>query len=261
MIRETERQTIGEENGRAIGPTGRRAGRARRAQVMAAGTAVLTLVTSGTAAASTVHSAKVVDLTWETMWSGVTITLLNEMTKAFNASHPGIHVSETSIPSATGDAKLQSQVAAGDPPDVFTEWNPVLGEYAADGLLTPMNPYLKGAYAGVEKWEYPIALDAGLYKSTLYAVPMSMNSYALFYNKSIMKAAGIMSPPTTLAQLNADQAKEWIITNGKLKQIGFYPNVDSNGFEQYSSFFGAVNCFNSAGKYDFVDCKGGPDRG
>jgi multiple sugar transport system substrate-binding protein len=231
----------------------RKPGRARRAQVIAAGTAVLTLATSGTAAASTVHSGKVVDLTWETMWSGPTLLLLNQMTTAFNATHPGIHVTETNIPSATGDAKLESQIAAGDPPDIFTEWNPVLGEYAADGEILPFNPYLTGAYAGFERWEYPIALSSGLYKGSLYAVPMSMNSWALYYNKSIMKAAGISSPPTTLAQLDADQAKEWIIKNGKLQQIGLYP---SQAFELFASFFNETNCFNSAGKYDLAACKG-----
>jgi multiple sugar transport system substrate-binding protein len=193
----------------------------------------------------------VVNLTWETMWSGPTLTLLDQMTTAFNASHPGIHVTETNIPSATGDAKLASQIAAGDAPDIFTEWNPVLGEYAADGSILPMTPYLKGAYRGFEKWEYPIAAQTGTYKGQLYAIPMSMNSWALYYNKSIMKAAGIMSPPKTLAQLDADQAKEWVIKNGKLQQIGLYPTGNVT-FEYYAPFFGALNCFNAAGQYDYA---------
>ena len=92
------------------------------------------------------------------MWSGNTLTLLNQMVTEFNSTHPDIHVTESNIPSATGDAKLLSEIAAGDPPDVFTEWNPVLGEYAADGTIQPMTPYLTGTYAGLEKWEYPIAL-------------------------------------------------------------------------------------------------------
>ena len=190
------------------------------------------------------------NITWQTMWSGDTLTLLNQMVTEFNSTHPDIHVTESNIPSATGDAKLLSEIAAGDPPDVFTEWNPVLGEYAADGTIQPMNPYLTGTYAGLEKWEYPIALQGGEYKGTLYALPMSMNSWALYYNKSMLKAAGISSPPTTLAQLYADQAKEWKISGGKLEQIGFYPS-DNEGFEYYGSFFGAVNCFDSPGKYDF----------
>ncbi len=238
--------------------TSSKAARAGKSKVFLAGAAALTLASYGSTAASaaaprsTKHAA-VVNLTWETMWSGNTLTLLNQMTTAFNASHPGIHVTEEAIPSSTGDAKLLSQIAAGDPPNVFTEWNPVLGEYAADGTIQSMNPFLKGQYAGLEKWEYPIALQGGLYKGKLYAIPMSMNSWALYYNKSIMKAAGIASPPKTLAQLLADSKKEWKVSGNKLEQIGFYPN---GGFENFSSFFNAVNCFNKAGKYDFANCKG-----
>jgi len=223
-----------------------------------AGCAVLTLAACGGPAASTSggsSSSGVVNLTWQTMWSGNTLTLLGQMVDKFNATHPGIHVTESSIPSATGDAKLLSEIAAGDPPDVFTEWNPVLGEYAADGSIQSMAPYLTGSYAGLEKWLYPIALQGGEYDGTLYALPMSMNSWALYYNKSMLAAAGISSPPATLPQLYADQAKEWKISGGKLEQIGFYP-LYSQGFEYFGSFFGAVNCFTSAGKYNFENCPG-----
>ena len=225
--------------------------------------AVLTLAACGGPAASTTSSSTgstgstsgVVNVTWQTMWSGATLTLLNEMVTQFNKTHPDIHVTESNIPSATGDAKLLSEIAAGDPPDVFTEWNPVLGEYAADGTIQSMSPYLTGTYSGLEKWEYPIALQGGEYKGTLYALPMSMNSWALYYNKSMLKAAGISSPPTTLAQLYTDQAKEWKTPGGKLEQIGFDPDAGDNaGFEYYGSFFGAVNCFDSAGKYSFETC-------
>jgi multiple sugar transport system substrate-binding protein len=118
-----------------------------------------------------------------------------------------------------------------------------------------MAPYLTGTYAGLEKWLYPIALQGGEYNGTLYALPMSMNSWALYYNKSMLKAAGISAPPTTLAQLYADQAKEWKISGNKLEQIGFYPNYNL-GFQYFGSFFGAVNCFDSAGKYNFENCPG-----
>jgi multiple sugar transport system substrate-binding protein len=220
--------------------------------------AALALAACGGPAASSGSgsSGGVVNITWQTMWSGNTLTLLSQMVSKFNSTHPGIHVTESNIPSATGDAKLLSEIAAGDPPDVFTEWNPVLGEYAADGTIQPLSKYLTGTYSGLEKWLYPIALQGGSYQGTLYGLPMSMNSWALYYNKSMLKAAGISSPPTTLAQLYADQAKEWKLSGNKLEQIGFYPDLATAGFEYYGSFFGAVNCFSSAGQYDFAGCKG-----
>ena len=227
---------------------------------LAVGGALALAACGGPPASSSGNSSSsgVVDITWQTMWSGNTLTLLNQMVDKFNATHPDIHVTESSIPSATGDAKLLSEIAAGDPPDVFTEWNPVLGEYAADGSIQSFAPYLTGSYSGLEKWLYPIALQGGEYNGTLYALPMSMNSWALYYNKSMLAAAGISSPPTTLAQLYTDQAKEWKISGSKLQQIGFYPDYESAGsaFEYFASFFGAVNCFSSSGQYYLASCPG-----
>jgi multiple sugar transport system substrate-binding protein len=246
---------------RAPGRTPRRgrgrAGRVAWPAALAACGALAVAACGGPAASTSGGSSPsgVVNITWQTMWSGNTLTLLSQMVSKFEATHPNIHVTESSIPSATGDAKLLSEIAAGDPPDVFTEWNPVLGEYAADSSIQPLTSYLTGSYTGLEKWLYPIALQGGEYNGTLYALPMSMNSWALYYNKSMMAAAGISSPPTTLAQLYADQAKEWKISGGKLEQIGFYP-LYQEGFEYFGSFFGAVNCFDSSGKYSFETCPG-----
>jgi multiple sugar transport system substrate-binding protein len=55
--------------------------------------------------------------------------------------------------------------------------------------------------------------------------------------------------------LYADQAKEWKIDGGKLEQIGFYP-MYSQGMEYFDSFFGAVNCLDSSGKYALASCAG-----
>ena len=48
---------------------------------------------------STTAKSAVVNLTWWTMWSGTTLQLLNQMVTQFNKTHPGIHVTETNIPS------------------------------------------------------------------------------------------------------------------------------------------------------------------
>jgi multiple sugar transport system substrate-binding protein len=222
------------------------------------GALAVTAATQTTTAATQKRAAPVVHLTWWTMWSGATLKMVNNMVTTFNKTHPGIRVTETSIPSAatTSTAKLLSSIAAGNPPDVFTEWWPEIGSFAAHGDLTAMDPYLTGSYSGFKSWEYPVAVQGGTYKGMLWAVPMSLNSWALYYNKDLLAKYGITSPPKTLAELNADQAKMWVTSNGQLTQIGFYPYTNENGFQFYTTFFGATNCFNKAGKYDFENCKG-----
>jgi ABC-type glycerol-3-phosphate transport system substrate-binding protein len=117
-IHSTERAREG-----AVWRRTRRRGRRRAAlasTVLIATSATLALAACGGTAASSgsTSSSGVVNLSWQTMWSGNTLTLLSQMVNAFNSSHPGIHVTESNIPSATGDAKLLSEIAAGDPPDV-----------------------------------------------------------------------------------------------------------------------------------------------
>jgi multiple sugar transport system substrate-binding protein len=212
---------------------------------------------SGTAAlnnnAAGTSSKGVVDITWWNMWSGAPATLSKDMVEKFNSEQSKIHVTLLNVPSADGDAKLLSAIAAGDPPDVFTEWNPEIGQDAQSGAILPMDQYATGKYAGIQKWMYPVVADGGLYKSKLYAIPMSMNAYALYYNKSIMKAAGIASPPTTLAQLDADQAKEWKTSDGRLEQIGFYPLPTSSNpstLQNFGPYFGVDGLGYSGGKYN-----------
>lgn len=240
-----------------------RAGRAPKSKALLLTAAVLTLTSYGPglgatafAAAKTSDGSSVANITWWTMWSGSSLGPINAMVKQFNSTHRDIHVTEVNVPSSNGDAKLLSAIAVGDPPDVFTEWNPVIGADAQTGAIEPFDKYLTGQYAGLEKWMYPLSLQGGVYNGKLYAVPMGMNSWALYYNKSMMKAAGITTPPTTLAQLDADQAKEWKFSGNRLEQFGFYPYDTAGVFlTYYLSFFGAVNCF-AGSKYDLANCKG-----
>ena len=109
-----------------------------------AGCAAMVAGTQATAfaAARTPSSSKVVNITYWNMWSGIYTTWIDNYVSEFNASHPGIHVTALSIPSTTGDEKLLTSIAAGDPPSVFTEWNPVIGTYAQDKAIQPLDQYL-----------------------------------------------------------------------------------------------------------------------
>lgn len=172
--------------------------------------------------------------------------MIQGLVNQFNKAHPHIHVEMTSVPSADGDAKLLSAIAAGDPPDVFTEWNPEIGSYAQSGAIQSLNKFMTGKYAGLKHWMYPIAAAWGTYKGKIYGLPMSMNTYALYYNTAMLKAIGQTAPPKTFAQLMSDQKKEWKVSGGRITQIGMYPPGSSLG--HYACMFDASVYSN--GKYD-----------
>ncbi len=207
---------------------------------------------TGTASAAALrHSdGSVTNVVWWNMWSGGVIKGLDGLVTEFNATHPSIHVTQLNVPSSNGDAKLLSSIAAGDPPDIFTEWNPTIGEYAQNGLIQPLTKYMTGSYANLQKDTYPAVWDGGVYKGTVYGLSMGNGANELFYNKSIMKAAGITAPPTTLAQLDADQAKEWKFSGSRIDQMGFDPFQGT--LNTYFSYFGVKDGGYTNGKYDLA---------
>ena len=94
--------------------------------------AIVSAVGMGSA---TVANASVVNLTWWTMWSGSTLQLLNQMTTQFNKTHPGIHVTETNIPSVCHDEHRQAPVRR-SPPATRPTSSPSGGPRSASSPLT-----------------------------------------------------------------------------------------------------------------------------
>ena len=72
--------------------------------------------------------------------------------------------------------------------------------WAAQGLLTDLTPMISAA----DKADFVQAAFKGAqYNGKAYAVPQTVDALALFYNKALFKAAGLTTPPATLAQLDA----------------------------------------------------------
>jgi multiple sugar transport system substrate-binding protein len=199
------------------------------------------------------HAAtnKVVHLVYWNMWSGKWAQVIQNQVNDFNRTHPDIQVQMLSVPSADGDTKLLTAIAAGDPPDVFTEWNPTIGQFAFTKSILPLNQFMTGPYKNMLSWFYPVTLKFATYQGKLWAMPLTMNSFALYYNKTMLAQAGISKPPTTIAQLDADQAKEWKFnSSGGVEQIGFYPNPGEDVFDILGNSFNYNMIQN--GKYNLL---------
>lgn len=66
-----------------------------------------------------------------------------------------------------------------------------------------------------------VAADDFLDGGKIYAVPLSVDSLALYYNKDLFNAAGIVNPPATWEEFNADsKALTKIGPNGQIIQAG-----------------------------------------
>ncbi|NBX25853.1 MAG: extracellular solute-binding protein [Planctomycetes bacterium] len=133
--------------------------------------------------------------------------IVEKSLRAFEAAHPGIRVRRLN----PGDAgsfytKLQTMLAAGDPPDLFYVGAERVASFVDMGLLEPLDPYLQAD----AKAAAPEAIDlAGFFPSTvaafkhdgtrmghgtLYGVPKDFTTVGFYYNKDLFRKAGVPFP-------------------------------------------------------------------
>jgi len=127
--------------------------------------------------------------------------------KTFNNTHPCVKVVHHGV-TVTGDAQYLTQVlsqfSSGSQPDLLMLDNPQLDEFAAKGLLLPLKSL---GSLPIVKTLNPANIAETTYAGKLYALPLYTNTTAIFYNKTLLKQAGITTLPTTWAQFAADAKK------------------------------------------------------
>lgn len=131
---------------------------------------------------------------------------LKGIVKTFEAANPGTSVEIVSLPWGEAFQKFATMVSAGDTPDVVEMPDTWLSLYANRGALESLEPY-------IAQWDQTAdlndrALEFGrAVKHTAYMLPYGFYLRAMFYNKTLFKAAGIAEPPKTLDEFQADAAK------------------------------------------------------
>ena len=143
----------------------------------------------------------------------------------FHTQYPWITLKIVSFPdSATFDQQVIKAVQAGGGPDVAISFGPdFVGQYAHDGLLIDLNPYLQRDHLSTGTFA-PASLTYTQFEGKRVALPVLTDAYGLYYNKDMFAKAGISTPPTTMSQLMAD-AKKLTVRNadGSIKVAGFVP--------------------------------------
>ncbi len=118
---------------------------------------------------------------------------------AFERRNPHIKVHYQPL---TGDwvEKLTTELIVGTAPDVFEMWGDFAVNWAENGLLLDLQPYvdrdfdadyIRGFYPG--QWEATV-LVAGPNAGMRYGIPRYTNSTIIFYNKDAFDQAGLPTP-------------------------------------------------------------------
>jgi multiple sugar transport system substrate-binding protein len=91
-------------------------------------------------------------------------------------------------------ARLSTSFAGGDPPDVFLLNYRFYGQFAARGVLEPVEERVDGSDVFQQEDFYEPALDAFRFGGTLTCLPQNISSLVVYYNRDLFRDAGVAEP-------------------------------------------------------------------
>ncbi|MEI7033803.1 extracellular solute-binding protein [Streptomyces pratensis] len=129
---------------------------------------------------------------WDTSSVGSEDKVFKELAEGFEKKHPKVDVKYVNVPFGDAQNKFKNAAQAGDgAPDVIRSevaWTP---DFANLGYLAPLDgtPALKNQDDFLKQ-----AVASTQYDGKTYAVPQVIDSMGIFYNKELLKKAGVEAP-------------------------------------------------------------------
>ncbi len=130
----------------------------------------------------------------------------------FQRTYPGITVTYRTFSSSTYQSSLINGLASGSGPDIFMINNTWMGSYQDKIATAPASLISPAVYSSTFD---NVATKDFVLSNAIYAVPLYVDTMALYYNTDLFNSAGIAQPPATWSQFNQD-----VQTLTKLDQYG-----------------------------------------
>jgi len=124
------------------------------------------------------------------------INAYRTLIKAFAQDEPDIDVQL--IEASDRDdllARLSTSLAGGSPPDLFLMNYRFYGQFAARGVLEPLEPYAEDSKEFELGDFYPQAVDAFRWDGEVTCLPQNISSLVVYYNRDLFKRFRV-PPPT-----------------------------------------------------------------
>lgn len=215
------------------------------ATVSAATTSAGATVATSAAAATTTRSAsqaaaapagQKVTLQFFSWNTGQAGDVEKKQTQAFIQANPGYTVQEVPTTAANIDQKLNTAIAAGTPPDLFTHGPAATAVYAAPKQTISLDSYI-AQVAGLKNDFPPPVLAGGTWHGHVYQVQWLANAGVLVYRTDFFKDAGLdpTKPPQTWNDLATDGQKLAQWNGSTIKRVGY--NQPTTSFAAQQQFF------------------------
>jgi multiple sugar transport system substrate-binding protein len=234
----------------------------RRGQRLAATVAIAALILSACAQSNPAGEPSSAPTSAPTEQGPVTIrfswwgsdtrhALTQKVIDAFEAKYPNITVQGDYTDWGGYWDKLATETAAGDAPDVITQDEAYLRDYATRGVLLDLNKVADTL--DTSKLD-PTIKDAGVVGGAMYGLPTGVNAYAVFADPQAFADAGVTMPDDktwTWADYLAIATKISKASGGKVYGTQDYAFVDA-GLKIYARQQGE-SLYNTDGKIGYDD--------
>lgn len=126
-----------------------------------------------------------------------------ELIANYESSHPGITIRHIDIPYDAAIQKLMAAASAGTPPDIINLSSDFLAKFEKFGLFADLRNY--DNEDSIRSRYLENALAECIYNEKIIALPWYLNTYAMIYNKDLLRKAGYDSTdiPKTFEEFTA----------------------------------------------------------
>ena len=172
---------------------------------------------------------------------------LEKIVNNYNATNPAVRVKFVQVPgSETDNTALMTAVRGGTGPDVYMLDRFIVAQRAADGILEDLTAVITRVDPQWKSKVLPFAWDETQYRGKTYAFPFDTDTRGLFYNKTMLRDAGIdpavldrSKGPITLDQLKEISRKiDTKDAQGNYTKVGFIPQVQQGWHYTWGFDFG-----------------------
>jgi raffinose/stachyose/melibiose transport system substrate-binding protein len=174
--------------------------------VAAAAATVLAACSSGgsssTSSNSSSSSAKVTLSWWNNANTQPLLGVFTNIIKQFQAAHPNVTIQNVPMQNELFKTKVTPALRGNSPPDIFQQWGS--GQQATQvqsgklaDISSDVSPWIGSLGTPATEWQT---------NGKWYGVPYDLHVVGFWYRKDLFQQAGITSTPTTIAQLESDDA-------------------------------------------------------
>ncbi len=150
------------------------------------------------------------------MWTGHEANVLQEVVDEFNKSQDKI---EVVLVSADYQKQLTA-LAAGAGPDIGGNFAFNVPSWGTEGAMLDLTDLIRRDNYDIDDF-IATAREMVTFNGRIYALPIAMHTYMIYYNKKLLEEAGYKEFPKTIGEFEEMESKLTVEKDGRLQRVGY----------------------------------------